>query len=605
MAQTSTEKYAATINGQITRITAASDLLATKVADFDLIIPASTPEAPTTTEVDGGKVVATSKIEDVAAALNQVNVQDFLEKATADATSYLTEDQILLAGGAVHIPVGYNKNAFTITAKEMDEQTYGTATENMLISGATAIGSTGKITGKLSLDPDKILKTQSWTSADGESKTGNIETYTGAQTINLNITPISDGNYICTSGNLNNGYYNNASITYTVSTSEDDEAKVFNVYKESSQAGSTIGNQITAQYGTLTTPDNYDYMVNRNYYVQNAATPSLVVTPNTGNVTVSSEANEDGKYALTGSITAKTQYGTEGWIVQEGLDAATAENVVFGYVKAADHTVESVAAYTNGSTVLTTQFVKDTTTDGFVYGETRNFKVQDAEASLSNEITGTLTFTPKISKNADTNVLAGDATTTKPTSGFYVAVASAENKGDITATGSCTLGKAGWISAAPSNATDTKTVGAEASATTYVTLTEGAHTYGAVTKGNKAVSTSLDESHYYIPCNTTEGYQTASVNYIDLGTEGSGDTLTTANTSKSIEANTYYKDAATVEVSAAKATLAGLTGANVAVTETAVLGDLTDNTTFVGTDNKFLSSFTVTVSDTIAALQTI
>lgn len=605
MAQTSTEKYAATINGQITRITAASDLLATKVADFDLIIPASTEAAPTTTEVDGGKVVATSKIEDVAAALNQVNVQDYLEKATVDATSYLVADQILSAGGAVHIPVGYNKTAFTITAKKMDDQTYGTATADMLIAGATAIGSTGEITGKLSLDPNKILNTQEWTAADGSKVTGNIEpqfpkaVINEQETANAVIVDVAvvegDGETLVIGGSIPAGYYANAVSIYPRFDQYESKGQRINIQKT---VAATQANHSSIKAGS-----GFDYI--EEVTVQDAATPSLVVTNNTGNVTVSSEANEDGKYALTGSITAKTQYDKEGWIAQEGLDAATAENVVFGYVKAANHTVESVAADTNGSTVLTTQFVRDTTTNGFVYGETRNYKVQDAETSLSNEITGTLTFTPVISKNADTNVLAGNATTTKPASGFYVAVASAENKGDITATGSCSLGKAGWISAAPSNATDTKTVGAEASATTYVTLTEGTHTYGTVTKGNKTVSASLDETHYYIPCNTTEGYQVASVNYIDLGAEGFGDTLTTANTSKTIAANTYYKDAATVEVSAADATLAGLTGTNAAVTKSTVLGDLTDDTTFVGTDNKFLSSFTVTVSDTIAALQAI
>ena len=51
----------------------------------------------------------------MAAALAAINVRPYLE--TDNNNSYLSEDQSLSAGDIIKIPIGYNKTAFTITAK--------------------------------------------------------------------------------------------------------------------------------------------------------------------------------------------------------------------------------------------------------------------------------------------------------------------------------------------------------------------------------------------------------------------------------------------------------------------------------------------------------
>ena len=51
----------------------------------------------------------------MAAALAAINIRTFLE--TDSSNSYLSGDQSLSAGDIIKIPIGYNKTAFTITAK--------------------------------------------------------------------------------------------------------------------------------------------------------------------------------------------------------------------------------------------------------------------------------------------------------------------------------------------------------------------------------------------------------------------------------------------------------------------------------------------------------
>lgn len=92
----------------------------------------------------------------------------------------------------------------------------------------------------------------------------------------------------------------------------------------------------------------------------------------------------------------------------------------------------------------------------------------------STAITGASTRKPSISKQATpsgvTNAASGDATTTAPTSGVYVAVKTSANTGTLTATPSVTT--AGYGTADYHGiAGNTQTVGALASDTTYVPIT--------------------------------------------------------------------------------------------------------------------------------------
>jgi hypothetical protein len=118
----------------------------------------------------------------------------------------------------------------------------------------------------------------------------------------------------------------------------------------------------------------------------------------------------------------------------------------------------------------------------------------------STTITGTTTKKPVISKqnvpSGVTQAASGNATTTAPTSGVYVAVKSAANTGTLTATPGVTTAGYG-TSANHGIATNTATVGATASDMTYVPITTTSATvsgktvsYGSgwITEGSKSVA---------------------------------------------------------------------------------------------------------------------
>ena len=94
---------------------------------------------------------------------------------------------------------------------------------------------------------------------------------------------------------------------------------------------------------------------------------------------------------------------------------------------------------------------------------------------IAANLSGTGTYAPTINKNAATNInIAGTATTSQPSSGYYVAVSSNANTGTVSATASVTSAgygttTSGQYTTTPSSAL---TVGAAASSITYIPLTQ-------------------------------------------------------------------------------------------------------------------------------------
>lgn len=149
-----------TITGQLTRINAAANLIWNKASDMALQLPAGSywdlisksdkaitgvnlitgvdsPEAEYKIDSNGGKATYNFGIDAVAAALAAINVRPYLE--TDSSNSYLSGDQSLKAGDIIKIPVGYNKTAFTITAKVLGSQLANTtAAAKYLYTGKTA-----------------------------------------------------------------------------------------------------------------------------------------------------------------------------------------------------------------------------------------------------------------------------------------------------------------------------------------------------------------------------------------------------------------------------------------------------------------------------------
>ena len=161
--------------------------------------------------------------------------------------------------------------------------------------------------------------------------------------------------------------------------------------------------------------------------------------------------------------------------------------------------------------------------------------------------------------------------------------------------GTISVGTPGWFTGG--TATD--------SSVTVGTLPASVHTCGAIQLGS-AINTNLTANHCYVTCTTSTGYTLGETKYIDLGIAGTGATLTTSNSSKSIVKGTYYQKEAAVSVAKVAGTLRDLSGeTNVGITTTTPLENFTSDTTIVGTNNQFLSSVTIEVSGIIDKLSKI
>lgn len=141
-----------TITGQLNRINTAANLIETKAIEMALRLPAgsywdfkskSDKEITGVNSItgpyntNGGPQTYDFGIDAVAAALAAINIRTFLE--TDSSNSYLSGDQSLSAGDIIKIPVGYNKTAFTITAKVLGSQLANTtAAAKYLYTGKTA-----------------------------------------------------------------------------------------------------------------------------------------------------------------------------------------------------------------------------------------------------------------------------------------------------------------------------------------------------------------------------------------------------------------------------------------------------------------------------------
>ena len=143
-------------------------------------------------------------------------------------------------------------------------------------------------------------------------------------------------------------------------------------------------------------------------------------------------------------------------------------------------------------------------------------------------MSGTGTKTPSITKDSATNITAaGTATTTRPDSGYYVAVSSAANTGTVQATASVT--SAGYGTATSGQYTTTPssnlTVGAAASAITYVPITAATYANSATsgttyTDISASVPALISGDYLYI----NAGYAPASkISLAKLVPDASGD----------------------------------------------------------------------------------
>lgn len=646
--------YPATIAGQIDRIGDAHEIIQRKALKMNLKVPAgqgdSKPETTTLLTQD-------HLLMDTAAAINTISINNGATKVLGEGESYI-------------VPVGYNVGEYKISAKTaagyLTETTL--TSSNDLISGLTAYtirgGKSTKITGSLAdyrTGTDNQYKpATSYTnnantlavkipatgaySSDNYLKTSiryaptvdtlSIDVKYAQQTGSNDVALIDD--FIIPAG-----YYpTDKSVPVRVFDDKKNIGEI-NIQAEKNATGA----------GHVIPDEGFDYLKQVNIdeaggfsILDNGSRELSVGSYNTTNKGYAvTAANVVGKFSTAGWIT--TDNNTDPSVVVGKLPKATfgfTNNIVkstgAGYIPYGE-TLLTMSPYTHGMSLAkaTTAIAPSGDNTGNVaaahYYVKFNVKTagyatvgdhyQDIGSQVScsdfkTSATGSVTYADK-AVNAKTTYL--DITGNYQPGAQYIKAtvqsASAPTLSITDKTDTVTVGaknSSGKFPISVSNLTGTISVGtpgwftggtATDSSVTVGTLPASVHTCGTIQLGSD-ISTSLTANHCYVTCTTSTGYTLGETKYIDLGIAGTGATLTTSNSSKSIAKGTYYQKEAAVSVAKVAGTLRDLSGeTNVGITTTTPLENLTSDTTIVGTNSQFLSSVTIEVSGIIDKLSKI
>lgn len=223
----------------------------------------------------------------------------------------------------------------------------------------------------------------------------------------------------------------------------------------------------------------------------NSATTSITATPSV--TTTGYGTTTSGQYTVDASDTET---------ITASNDAIYYIRIKQGSITSGSATIDTVSITYDGTnsnyTVSGSADVsKPTYTEGYIAsylgGKSINADGAVVATTISPiEITGSLSYssgstglkTPSISKDSNTNIAgAGTATTTKPSSGYYVAVKSAKSSVNITAVPTVTTAGYGDTTSGHYTANNSSAVevGAAASSVTYIPIT-------AATFANSATS---------------------------------------------------------------------------------------------------------------------
>lgn len=638
--------YPATIAGQIDRIGDAHEIIQRKALKMNLKVPAgqgdSKPETTTALTQD-------HLLMDTAAAINTISINN---------GGTITLD----AGKSYTVPVGYNVGEYKISAKTVaDNLTVTTLTSSDdLISGLTAYtiqgGKATKITGKLanyrgsdqaatsyknssSKLAIKIPATGAYSSSNYLTTTIPYLTSAGNLTINVKRTG-SANTALIEDFVVPAGYYpTDTSVKVTVM---DDKVNIGEINVQATKAATGAG--------TVTPSDGFDYL---KQVTVGAASGFSILDNEARELSVGSYNTTNKGYAVTAAnIVGK--FSTAGWITTvDNIDVSTivgklpkatfgfTNNIVkstgAGYIPSGE-TLLTMSPYTHSmslakaTTAIThsgdntgdvaaahyyVKFNVDTAGYATVGDHYQDIGSQVSCSDFKTSATGSVTYADK-AVNAKTTYL--DITGNYQPGAQYIKAtvrsASAPTLSITDKTDTVTVGKisSGKFPISVSNLTGTISVNtpgwftggtATDSSVTVGTLPASIHDCGQIQRGGE-LSPSLTESHYYVPCSISAGYTPGENKYIDLGAAGTGATLTTSSSSKTIIAGTYYPSAATVSVAKVAGTLKDLSGeTNVNLNITTPLENLTTDTTITGSGSNFLSSVTVEVAGIIDKLSKI
>lgn len=639
--------YPATIAGQIDRIGDAHEIIQRKALKMRLKVPAgqgdSKPETTTALTQD-------HLLMDTAAAINTISINN---------GGTITLD----AGKSYTVPVGYNVGEYKISAKTVaDNLTVTTLTSSDdLISGLTAYtiqgGKATKVTGTLANYRGSDQATTSY--KNSSSKLAIKIPATGAYSSSNYLTTTIP--YLTSAGNLTinvkrtgsantaliedfvvpAGYYpTDTSVKVTVM---DDKVNIGEINVQATKAATGAG--------TVTPSDGFDYL---KQVTVGAASGFHIIDNESRELSVGSYNTATKGYAVT-AANVVGKFSTEGWVtIVDNIDASAivgklpkatfgfTNNIVkstgAGYIPSGE-TLLTMSPYTHGMSIAqaTTAITESGDNTGNVAASHYYVKFNVATAGYATvgdhyqdigsrvscsdfktSATGSVTYADK-AVNAKTTYL--DITGNYQPGAQYIKAtvrsASAPTLSITDKSDTVTVGaknSSGKFPISVSNLTGTISVGtpgwftggtATDSSVTVGTLPASVHTCGAIQLGSD-ISTGLTANHCYVTCTTSTGYTLGETKYIDLGIAGTGATLTTSNSSKSIAKGTYYQKEAAVSVAKVAGTLRDLSGeTNVGITTTTPLENFTSDTTIVGTNSQFLSSITVEVSGIIDKLSKI
>ena len=397
---------------------------------------------------------------------------------------------------------------------------------------------------------------------------------------------------------------------------------------KSSQTITPTNGKVLSQVTVNPIPDAYQDVTNVTATAGDVVAPAVFVDSQGNEVQGTIPTKDSDDLSISGdTITAPAGYYAEnatltvdaGSLEASATGSATVESVSLAYNSTSGKFDVSGSANISGTAsagVETAGYVDANVT---ATGSTTGTASVDAEVDEivgSTAITGTKIVKPVIAKTATTasgakNVGDGDASTTAPSSGYFVSVQSAANQGTLTATPSVT--SAGYGTAAHNGiAGNTETVGAEASDVTYIGIAAGSATTPATAITSNPTIT-VDANGLITASHSASQNVTPTVveGYIEDGTAGAVSVSGSATEQLDVLAATTYNVSDSDQVIAAgqfltgaqtikAVTTANINAANVKYGVVAKVGDAGDDDRILSVTGTFSGADTVSSGQTAA-----
>ena len=413
-------------------------------------------------------------------ASGSIDAATFNNSATSGKTyvdiSNTTDAPVLVSGDYLYINKGYTDDLKISLAKLVPDGASANLASNKILSGYSAYNNDGTlIAGNIASQAAQTLypKTTDQTVASGKYLSG-TQTFKAVTTSGISAANIKHGSTIKVGDAADDDRITAVTGTFTKAStvSSGQTAATASQIMSGYSAwvdGTEVKGNIASKDSSNLSVDGKTVTAPAGYYATDASADVALGTVTSGTASITSLSHTynstSGKFDVSGSanVSAPT-VGTAGYISSsEGTKNA----------KNGGATVNAAI-----NKIVATNTISTTTGTG------------------STTATKKPSITKQSTPSGVTNAASGDATTTAPTSGVYVAVKSAANTGKLVATPAVTT--AGYGDATNHGiATATATYGAAASDTTYVPITTTSASvngktvsYGSgwITEGSKSVA---------------------------------------------------------------------------------------------------------------------